>query len=252
MSSLSSIIMKKTLPPATMIMTFHGEGVYAHKSLLGFQRIRDYSAAHGNRVDLICILDCAEEFTAQTVKNYLHRFGKSRDRIIETSNASLSASRNIGIDHVQTEYTGFLDGDDFFSANWVQEAITLQIQSTKNILCMPGYVLSFGKHTGIQTIVPSREIPEVQMMNNHYWVSSSFSRTDLYRQIPYNEKIGKKTKFAFEDWDFNLRCIASGVEILPVEQTYLFYRRRENSMLQEHLQFNSMIPPSDFFRKVSL
>lgn len=235
-----------------MIMTFHGEGVYAHKSLLGFQRIRDYSAAQGNRVDLICILDCAEEFTAQTVKNYLHRHGSSRDQVIETANASLSASRNTGIDHTQTEYAGFLDGDDFFSTNWVNEAVALQTRSSKSVLCMPNHVLSFGKHTGIQTIVPSREIPEAQMMNNHYWVSSSFGRTELFKQIPYNEKIGKQTKFAFEDWDFNLRCIAAGTDIQPVAQTYLFYRRRENSMLQEHLQFNSMIPPSDFFRNISL
>ncbi|WP_165089563.1 glycosyltransferase family 2 protein [Neisseria yangbaofengii] len=248
----SPTLTKKTLPPATIIMTFHGEGVYAHKSLLGFQRIRNYSATQGNHVNLICILDCAEEFTAQTVKNYLHGYGSSHDLIIETNNASLSASRNIGIDHTQTEYVGFLDGDDFFSANWVQESVNLQLRSDKAVLCMPGHVLSFGKHTGIQTIVPSREIPEAQMMNNHYWVSSSFSRTDLYRQIPYNETIGKKTKFSFEDWDFNLRCIAAGVEIRPVEQTYLFYRRRENSMLQEHLQFNSMIPPSEFFKKVNL
>ncbi|WP_373753302.1 MULTISPECIES: glycosyltransferase family 2 protein [Neisseria] len=242
----------KLLPPATIIMTFHGEGVYAHKSLLGFQRIRNYSAALGHRVDLICILDCAEEFTEQTVKNYLHRYGSNRDQIIETSNASLSASRNVGIDHSKTEYSGFLDGDDFFSSNWAHEAVSKQSDSKRNILCMPGHVVSFGKHTNIQTIVPSREIPEPQMMNMHYWVSSSFGRTDLFRRIPCNEKIGRQTKFAFEDWDFNLRCIAAGVDIEPVEKTYLFYRRRENSMLQEHLQFNSMIPPSDFFEKVRL
>lgn len=248
----STTLTKKTLPPATMIMTFHGEGVYAHKSLLGFQRIRDYSAAQGNRVDLICVLDCAEEFTAQTVKNHLHRYGSSRDRIIESNHGLTAAARNIGIDFVQTEYVGFLDGDDFFSANWVQESVALQIRSDKAVLCMPGHVLSFGKHTGIQTIVPSRDITQAQMMNTHYWVASSFGSTDTFRHIPYNEKVGKQSRFAFEDWDFNLRCIAAGIAIEPVAQTYLLYRRRENSMLQEHLQFNSMIPPSDFFQKVRL
>lgn len=55
------------LPPATIIMTFHSEGIYAHKSLLGFQRIRNYSTAKGNRLDLICILDDAENFTTKIV-----------------------------------------------------------------------------------------------------------------------------------------------------------------------------------------
>lgn len=240
------------LPPSTIIMTFHGEGVYAHKSLLGFQRIREYSAAQGNRVNLICILDCAETFTTQTVKNYLHRHGNSTDQIIETGNGSPSASRNIGIDHVKTEFAGFLDGDDFFSANWVNEAVKLQTNAKTPTLCMPEHVVSFGRHIGIQPIVSSREIPKAQMINTHYWVSSSFSRTDIFRRHPYNETVGRQAKFAFEDWDFNLRCIASGTDIEPVPQTYLFYRRRDNSILQEHLQFNSLIPPSDFFLTLGL
>lgn len=238
--------------PATIIMTFHGEGVYAHKSLLGFQRIRNYSAAQGGRVDLICVLDCAEDFTAQTVKNYVQHYGSPRDQIIETAYGMTAAARNTGIDHVQTDYAGFLDGDDFFSANWVDAAVRAQTRANQAVLSMPTHVLSFGRHVGIQAIVPSREIPEAQMMNMHYWVASSFAHIDTFRQIPYNEKVGKQSRFAFEDWDFNLRCIAAGLTIEPVADTYLFYRRRDNSVLQEHLQYNSMIPPSDFFQKVSL
>lgn len=100
--------------------------------------------------------------------------------------------------------------------------------------------------------MPSREVPMAQMMNMHYWVASSLGRTEVFKQNPYNEKVGRQTKFAFEDWDFNLRCISAGIEIEPVAQTYLFYRRRENSVLQEHLQFNSLIPPSDFFLNIGL
>lgn len=243
---------KSKLPDATIIMTFHGEGIYAHKSLLGFQRIRDYSAALGNNVNLICMLDNAEEFTTQTVKNFLYKNGESKDQIIEISKASLAASRNIGIDHSQTEYTGFLDGDDFLSANWVNEAVYLQVQSKRDVLCMPEKCVSFGTQTNIQVTLPSDEIPEAQMMHINYWLSPAFGKTSLFKQIPYNEKVGKKTKFAFEDWDFNLRCIASGVSIQPVPKTYMFYRRREGSMLQEHIQFNSLTPPSDFFNKVRL
>lgn len=240
------------LPNATIIMTFHGEGVYAHKSLLGFQRIRDYSATHGVQVNLICTLDCADAFTDQVVKNYLHQYGLKQDKIIESSFSSPSASRNIGIDHTETEYVGFLDGDDFFSANWVYLALKLQRQAKAPILCIPDKVISFGKHIASQSIVSSKDIPKAQMINMHYWVSSVFSRTEVFRQNPYNEHVGKKSKFAFEDWDFNLRCIASGVEIEPVSNTYLFYRRRENSMLQEHVQYNSLIPPSSFFSDLTL
>jgi len=240
------------LPPATIIMTFHSEGIYAHKSLLGFQRIRNYSTAKGNRLDLICILDDAESFTTKIVKDYLYQYGSSTDQVIETSWRSLSAARNTGIDNTKTEFVGFLDGDDFFSSNWVHEALKNMIFANNSILCLPEYIVNFGNHVAIQQIIPSKEIPKAQMINNHYWVSSSFSRTDNFQCIPYNENVGLKTKFAFEDWDFNLRCIAAGIEIEPVKETYLFYRRRANSMLQQHLQFNSMIPPSNFFQTLNL
>lgn len=243
---------KSKLPDATIIMTFHGEGVYAHKSLLGFQRIRDYSAALGNNVNLICMLDNAEEFTTRTVKNFLYKNGESKDQIIEISKTSLAASRNIGIDHSQTEYTGFLDGDDFLSANWVDRAVTQQIESDNLLLSMPGQIVNFGCIASIQGSVDSQEIPLPQMINMHYWVSTSFGKTKIFQENPYNEMVGKQSKFAFEDYDFNLRCIAAGIQISPVKQTYLFYRRRKGSMLQEHVQFSSMVPPSDFFLNVRL
>lgn len=244
--------LSQTLPPATIIMTFHAEGVYAHKSLLGFQRIRDYSATRGNKVELICMLDCTEDVTTKMVKNYLYKYGSSKDQIIETSCGNPAAARNLGIEHTLTEYVGILDGDDFLSANWVDEAVRLQTQSPKKILCIPAHILSFGIYTGIQTNVPSREIPKAQMMNMHYWCAHSFARTETYKQNPYNEKVGRQTKFAFEDWDFNLRCISAGIEIEPVAKTYLFYRRRNNSTLSEHQQFNSFTPPSDFFLNIGL
>ncbi|STZ76797.1 glycosyltransferase family 2 protein [Bergeriella denitrificans] len=247
-----SLTTSVALPPATIVMTFHNEGAYAQKSLWGFQRIRDFSASFGNRVDLICVLDCAEDLTAQIVKNFVSQYGSDKDQILETSYASLAAARNTGIHHTRTEYVGFIDGDDFFSSNWVNNALQVQQQHKNQVLCMPSHVVNFGNHIAIQAIVPSRMIPKAQMMNMHYWVSSSFGPTDLFKHNPYNEKIGKQTRFAFEDWDFNLRCVSKGVNIEPVQQTYLFYRRRGNSMLQEHLQFNSFIPPSDFFLNINL
>lgn len=244
---------RKPLPPATIAMTFHGEGIYAHKSLLGFQRICEYSAANGNEVRLICILDCAEETTAQLVKNYISESGSPNDQIIETRFGSISAARNTAVDNTQTEYLGFIDGDDFFSSNWVEEAMKAQISAKQEtVLCLPERIISFGSHIASQSVLPSQIIPMAQMMNMHYWVSSSFSHISTYQAHPYNENINKNARFVFEDWDFNLRCIASGVSILPVENTYLFYRRRENSMLAEHTGYNSLIPPSDYFEKITL
>lgn len=235
------------LPPATIIINFHNEGVYAHKSLLGFQRIRDYSALYGNRVDLICVLDNADSLTKKIVHNFIKSTKTDNNQIIETSFGSPSAARNVGIDNTKTEYVGFNDGDDLFTANRVENMLRLQLSNQKPIVCFPEKIISFGNNVASQTITHSRMIPMAQMINYHFWVSSSFAPIWIYQKHPFNERVNKNDQFAFEDWDFNLRCIASNIELTPVEDTYMFYRRRKNSVLNEHIAYNSLVPPSSFF-----
>lgn len=238
---------KSKLPPATMIMTFHKEEHYAHKSLMGISRVRQYSAQNGNEVQLICILDNANDVTSRIVHNYIKQYGKGTDQIISTQFGSLSAARNVGIDNTRTEYVGVLDGDDFVSENWVENALKHQI-SNKNspIISTPEYVISFGAQIESFKMLPSRIVPMMAIMENNFWSSVTFTETVNYRTIPYNELIGTHSRFTYEDYDFNLRCIANQIQIEPVEKTYLFYRRRENSMLSQHNELRSFTPPSDF------
>ena len=232
---------------ATIIMTFHNEGILAHKSLLGFQRMRDYMQSKNKGLDLICVLDSPAESTKNIIQNFISKFGNENDQIVEVAFKSLAASRNSGIDLVKTDYVGFLDGDDFLSKNWVYEALKHQKKIRNRVLCFPKYVISFGKHNATQIIKPSSGIPIPQLINTHYWNSASFGHISIYRDLFYNEIINRNNKFVFEDWDFNLRCIAQKIEIEPVNNTYLFYRRKHNSMLLEHVALQSLTPPSAFF-----
>ena len=121
------------------------------------------------------------------------------------------------------------------------------MSAQKPTLTIPGNVISFGLKNGRMRSQSSDRIPLEQMMNVHHWTACSFGPKELYKNNPYNETVGKLSRFAFEDWDFNLRNVADGVSILPVENTYLFYRRRENSTLSEHMGYRSFVPPSKFF-----
>ncbi len=241
------------LPPATMIMTFHKEADLAQKSLQGMQRVREYSAQFGNEVRLICMLDNADEKTTQIVKSYIQQCGVKHDQVIECQYGSLAASRNTGIDNVQTEYVGFLDGDDFLSAHWVQAALNTQLTSRDlPIISTPQYILSFGAIIEHFEMLNSKKIPLARLMSNNFWSSVTFGHFSIYKANPYNEIIDKNINFVFEDWDFNLRCIASGITFEPVKDTYLFYRRRENSMVVQHAAKRLFTPPSEFFEKIVL
>lgn len=238
---------KQPLPPATIIMNFHNEGVYAQKSLLGFLRIREYSALRGNRVDLVCVLDNPNALTEQIICNFMTHYGTNHDQMIKTNFKNLSAARNAGIDSTKTDYLGFCDGDDFFSANRVEKMLLSQLNSQNSILCFPKQVISFDKKIESFELQDSDEIPLAQMMNHHFWVSSSFGHISTYQSHYFDESISKDSKFAYEDWDFHLRCIANGVAMKPIRDTYMFYRRKATSLLSEHHSYASFVPPSHFF-----
>lgn len=244
------MIHKVALPPATIIINFHREGVYAHKTLLGFLRIREYSASFGNRVDLICVLDNSDALTKQIVTNFLKEYGTKYDQIIETSFGTPSAARNVGIDFTKTEYVGFNDGDDFFSANRVEEMLKAQLKNEKYSIYFPKQIISFGYKVETMDVPNSQNIILTQVINANYWPSSSFGLLSIYQFIPYNEIVGKASKLAYEDWDFNLRCLDHDIELIPVENTYLFYRRKQSSVLTEHNSFQSFVPASNFFNNL--
>lgn len=246
------MIHKVALPPATIIINFHREGVYAHKTLLGFLRIREYSASFGNRVDLICVLDNSDALTKQIVTNLLKEYGTKYDQIIETSFGTPSAARNVGIDFTKTEYVGFNDGDDFFSANRVEEMLKAQLNNNNPSLYFPEKIISFGNKVESFIIQNSQDIPLLQAVNVNFWPYSSFGHIKIYKSHPYNERVNKNSRLAYEDWDFNLRCLASDISLISIKDTYLFYRRRDNSVLSEHNSFKSFVPASDFFSKVQL
>lgn len=242
--------MTQALPPATIVMNFHNEEVYAQKSLLGFLRIREYSAKQGNQVNLICVLDNPTILTEKIVHQFIKEHGSHRDQIIKTHFKNPSAARNVGIDHVKTEYLGLCDGDDFFSANRVEEMLLAQTNSRDEILCFPEQVISFGIKIESYTIPNSNDIPKTQMINHHFWVLPSFGLTSTYQSHYFNESVSKEAKFAYEDWDFNLRCISHGIALKPIRDTYLFYRRKATSILSEHNSYTSFVPPSQFFNQI--
>lgn len=245
--------MKTNLPPATMIMTFHKEGNLAHKSLLGMQRVREYTMNNNGELRLICMLDCADDLTTKIVKDYIQQFGQKHDQVIEIQFGSPAASRNVGIDMTQTQYVGCLDGDDFFSANWVVKSLEEQINSRiDSLICCPEYVINFGNKIENMKAQNSTFIPLSAIVDTNYWSSSTFSDISTYKRNPYNELVNKQVVFAFEDWDFNARSIASGSVMKAVPSTYLFYRRRENSTLGLHTAASTFIPPSSFFDKIVL
>ena len=56
-----------TYPVISAIATFHGEGLLAHKTMLGLERVRREAEAQGVSVELVAVLDCADRETKRVV-----------------------------------------------------------------------------------------------------------------------------------------------------------------------------------------
>jgi glycosyltransferase involved in cell wall biosynthesis len=230
------------------VVTFHAEGLVAHRALLGLERIRRYANQHNIVVEFVLVLDTADTETRRVVRT--SPVLREIDQILEVTNADLGASRNSGIASAQGDCIGIFDGDDYHSENWLVGALNTIRSKKTSVVVHPDYVVSFGAIWSIHQVLDMDENPDYPMTNCfsvHPWVSSSFGRRQTYLDHPYLRSDSQKTGFGFEDWHWNLELLASGVRHVSAPNTALFYRRKASSMLTDQLNNKVTIRPNRFF-----
>jgi glycosyltransferase involved in cell wall biosynthesis len=230
------------------VITFHSEGVLAHRTLLGIERVRKYANRHNIAVDLLLVLDMADDETMRVVCS--SPVLREIDQILIVKNADLGASRNSGIAASQADFIGIFDGDDYFSENWLVGALNTVKSKEGEVVVHPDYVISFGAINAVAQILDMDRTPDYPLANCfsvHPWVSSSFARRQIYLNHPYHRADTQETGFGFEDWHWNLELLAAAVRHVSAPNTALFYRRKASSMLVNQLGNKAIIRPSQFF-----
>lgn len=230
------------------IVTFHNEGLLAHKTLLGLERLRRYAESAGASVELVAVLDNVDKETARVVNS--SPVMRSTDQVITVYNGDQGASRNSGVAAAIGRYVGLFDGDDYHSENWLWGALNTVEAKQGDVIAHPDYVASFGAVHSIGQI-PDMDItpgyPLANCFSVHPWVSSSFGKKEIYMKHPYSRTDTQITGFGFEDWHWNLELLGNGVRHVTAPQTALFYRRKATSVLVYHLANNAIVRPSRFF-----
>jgi glycosyltransferase involved in cell wall biosynthesis len=236
-----------TKPMVSAIMTFHGEKVLAHFALLGLERLRVAADEGGIATELIAVLDSADPETARIVKE--HPSIRRQDQILEVRNADLASSRNDGIAHAIGSYIAILDGDDYYSRNWLVAALQKAQASDGDRIIHPELTISFGAfHCVARTFdMETEKYPLASCMMEHPWISCSFGRRDIYLRHPYQPTNVASTGLGYEDWHWNLETVADGIQHTTAPRTALFYRRKVSSMVVEMAQSGATIAPSRFF-----
>lgn len=237
-----------TLHTIDAIVTFHSEGIIAHRTLMGLDRLRQHARAHGIQTGIIAVLDCADADTREIVTR--SRLLGTGDQILNVSNGEPGLSRNDGIRASSADYVGIFDGDDYYSANWLTEALATVRNHSGDVIVHPEYQISFGTVHCVARSIDMDDTPTYPLGNCltvNPWGVCSFGRRELYLNCPYHALEFKDKGFGFEDWHWNLEVLARSIRHVSAPGTCHFYRRKTVSALTSQISGGAVIKPGPFF-----
>lgn len=231
----------------SLLITFHGEGILAHTTLNSVERCRKYAESSGLKLEYIWVLDDADSETREVL--FAHSASQANPKVVEVSHRDLGASRNSGIDVARGRAVAILDGDDYFSANWIEHAWNALIRFGDRAILHPEIVVNFGAHAayGWQTDQLSPTFNRSGLFMNNYWTSWTFSARSTYIECPYMVTRPYETGFGYEDWHWNCETVAAGYIHRLVEGTVGFYRRKKTSLVNTTAAADAIIPRTELF-----
>lgn len=235
-----------TNPDVSIVLNLHKEGVFLKRTLLSLDAAVRASVAKGLSVELIAVLDRADEATSHVMQEHdLSLFDRSE--IIVVENGSLGLSRNDGIARATGEYIMTADGDDLISENFIFDSVATAIAGPKNALYFPEFLFAFGAEYHICAYRPLTEATPLAFIDMHPYISRVCAHRSIFDQYKYGDlRLG--TGYAYEDWHFNANAVAYNIDIRIVPNTIIFYRQRQGSLLRQANALSArQIAPSDLF-----
>lgn len=217
----------------SVILNCHNESIYVISTLKSLEISIQKAAEKGISVELIIVLDKPSEEIKSTIGMF--RFPDFfRLKTIEVSNGSLGLSRNDGIRAAEGKFIYLCDADDLVSSNSIidsyWEANNYFKINKKHSCFVPQFVYTFGNRKNLTELYDSRYFSPSDLVFCHPFCSRIFFHYSLFENRSFKD-LRKETGFAYEDWEFNSELIADAIEILPVKDTILFYRKRSGSIM---------------------
>lgn len=231
-----------------MIVTFHGERLLAHNTLLSLQRSREAATRAGYRVQFVLSLDRADPETRRVVNAFPGLC--PGDVVTDVEFGDLGLSRNNAIALASGEFIGICDGDDYFCEGWIRRCVELARAHGPATIWHPEWIVLFEGTQEIYRQVGQSEpgFDRDAMLVVNPWNSCSFAHRDVYRQFPYALARPRETGFGFEDWHWNCETLAHGLRHELAHETLHFVRRKHRGSLNlAHASAGSLIPPTRLF-----
>ncbi len=240
---------KENVVDVSLLITFHSEGILAHSTLNSIERCRQYAEAAGIRTEYVWVLDAVSDETRAVLMN--HPAAAGNVQIVEVNNRDAGPSRNAGVEMARGTAVAMLDGDDYFSTNWIERAWFYLKQYGDQAILHPEFVVNFGAHAAYcwQIDQAGQYYDQGGLLVSNYWTAWTFANRSVYLECPYSEARPAETGFGYEDWHWNCQVIAAGYEHRLAWGVVGFYRRKMVSRVASDTALGAIIPPTRLFSR---
>jgi hypothetical protein len=172
------------------------------------------------------VLDRPDELTRSGIRNAAE--ATARATLIEVDFGNLGASRSAGIAHSQEEIVFFLDGDDFVSFNWFENALAFfreQGTGGYRLIAHTEFFVGFDKERFVRVGIDSRDrsFDPLSLAADWFFCNNLACHRAIFDDVPI-EPYDHASGFGAEDWHWSCETIARGYAHVLIPDTSYYYR----------------------------
>ncbi len=211
-------------------------------------------------IEVIVVDDASTDTTVEVVRSFTD---KRLKLLVNEHNRGPSYSRNRAIKEAKGEWIALLDSDDWYKPKRLETLLQVADKQNADIIADNIYLVEDGAESPCNTIFTEEGIyiDQPQKIDPVYFVDFNLSITKpliklnflVQHGFEYNESLRYE-----EDFVLFLLCLLRGACFIIVPEPYYFYRKRDGSLVTEHLEFyeqayknNLYFLQQDFIRKHS-
>jgi hypothetical protein len=225
----------------TVVVTAHDETLVCGPTMRSADVAVSEARSRGYTVETIVGLDNATPATHE----YFHQPRYDHWERWEMREGDLGRVRNAIVPRTKGRYIAFLDADDLFSENWLAEgvaALDAALESGERAIAHPELNVIFdGSKAILQNVDSSSSFftPYLLYVRNCY-DSLCMSPREAHLAVPYGDR-DIPNGLSYQDWQYAIETLSRGWRHLVVQDTIIFKRRRDFSLVAESNTRNSIV-----------
>lgn len=225
----------------TLVLTAHDETVGSGPTVRSADLAVNEARERSYTVETIVALDKATPETSE----YFHQPRFDHWERWEAGEGDLGRVRNAIVPRTKGRYIAFLDADDLFSENWLAEgiaALDAAAERGEKAIAHPELNVVFDGHRAVRQNVDSSSpmfTPHLLYVRNCY-DSLCMAPREAHLAVPYQPR-DIPQGLSYQDWQFAIETLSRGWRHLIVQDTIIFKRRRDFSLVVESNARKSMV-----------